>query len=166
MKSRPSMAQKAPAFEGFETARGGRGRPARAGAGQGGGADGGSAVEVEVARRLLLEPQSIVVRGVLEELRGLLQHVLVLVVALALVVERVVLGGLVAGGRRRPVRSGHTVHAGRLVVPQGLPRRGLDLQLVDLLLRAPAAQSEPRGEPTRLLGLVGLLGLGGPTGAA
>src|SRR5580692_10999959 len=34
-----------------------------------------SAVEVEVLRRLLLEPQPIVVRRVLQELRRLLEHV-------------------------------------------------------------------------------------------
>src|SRR5438105_13354607 len=42
-----------------------------------------SAVEIEVAGRLLLEPQAIVVRRLLEELGRLLQHVLVLLALLA-----------------------------------------------------------------------------------
>src|SRR5581483_4362175 len=37
----------------------------------------GSAVEIEVARRLLLEPEAVVIRRVGKELGGLLQHVLV-----------------------------------------------------------------------------------------
>src|ERR1700683_4975819 len=40
-----------------------------------------SAVEVEVARGALLEPQAVMVRGVLEELGGLFQDVLVVAVA-------------------------------------------------------------------------------------
>ena len=38
----------------------------------------GSAVEVEVLRRALLEPEPVVLRRVLQELRCLLEHVLVL----------------------------------------------------------------------------------------
>src|SRR5437868_13131961 len=62
--------------------------------------------EVEVARRLLLEPEAVVLRRVLEELRGLLEHVLVFALALGAdgrVLRRhrlVRLGGLVEGGRR------------------------------------------------------------------
>src|SRR5579875_1993668 len=51
----------------------------------------GSAVEVAVARRALLEPEAVVVRGVLEELGGLLQHVLAVVLA----------GGRLGGGSTR-----------------------------------------------------------------
>ncbi len=72
----------------------------------------GSAVEVKVARRALLEPEPVMLRRVLEELRCLLEHVLGL---------GLVFGRIVGGGRR-----GSLVDA-RLLI-------GLEARLGDVLL--------------------------------
>src|SRR5687767_8048177 len=77
-----------------------------------------SLVEVEVARRALLEPQAVVVGRLLEKLRRLLEHVLGLVVRGHDVA--VGLRGLVGGGRRRVRRWRRLV--GRRQVVRG--RRG------------------------------------------
>src|SRR4051812_34055403 len=130
------------------------------------GRPGGSAVEVEVARRLLLEPQPVVLRRLLQELRRLLEHVVAVARRGGRVFPRVLdrrrvdrdLGlvgrRLLGRGRRwlllerrqRPLRGLHRLHGwrgGRRGVRElGAPRRAQRLLLLarDLFcVRAPAA---------------------------
>src|SRR4051812_50172126 len=91
------------------------------------GAGGALLVPVEVARRLLLEPQAVVLRGLLGELGRLLEHVLALGRDLAGgarggppprgAAPRAGPGGPVRGGGRRPVGGGPPP-------APGLPRGG------------------------------------------
>jgi hypothetical protein len=88
-----------------------------------------SVVEIEVARGTLLEPQTVVVRGVLEELGSLLEHVVVLLGLVGeLALDRILDGltaGMIAGmpGRRRRLVAGRwrsrvrswNVRSGRLL---------------------------------------------------
>ncbi len=78
----------------------------------------GSVVEVEVAGRLLLEPQAVVVRGVLEEVGRLLEHVLA--VRAAARRRRLELVGIVVGGRLGKGR----LRGQRVVVERGQGTRG------------------------------------------
>src|SRR4051794_4452303 len=95
-----------------------------------------SAVEVEVARRLLLEPEPVVLGRLLEEVRRLLEHVLVGLLGggllrgrLLVVVEAPLVGPAAGGGglrgRRGDVLRGRAVpEVGRRVV-HALGRRGV-----------------------------------------
>src|SRR3954470_15758188 len=86
----------------------------------------GLLVEVEVARWALLEPQPVVLRRLLEEVRRLLQQVLALLVRGDVVRGRAALGGGGVGGgelRRRVRRLG----GGLVVVEPRAPLRRLAL---------------------------------------
>src|SRR4051812_29570699 len=111
------------------------------------GGSGGSVVQVEVARRLLLEPQLVVVRCVLEELGGLLEHVVLRRVGVGRTCggRRVVGPRLVVNRRPREV----LVAEGRIAVR--LRRPGLG-RLDPRLLRGrppPRGGGRPRGGPPR-----------------
>ena len=92
--------------------------------------------EVEVARRLLLEPEPVVLRRLLEELRRLLEHVL----AVGLVVGR----DDVLGGRRPRARVGGLGLAAPSAAPSAASSSSSEncaRRLLDLGSRAPSARA-------------------------